>query len=57
MGQSMERQLQHGELGCWYPVAGVDRLCRRDTAGTSTGLCPAHQRQVLHLRWPAALSS
>jgi hypothetical protein len=49
---------RHHDLGCWYPVDGVDSLCRRATGGTASGLCPVHQRRVLHLRWPlSALSS
>jgi hypothetical protein len=38
------------ERGCWYPVAGVDRLCRHATDGASSGLCPTHQRVLLHRR-------
>jgi hypothetical protein len=41
---------EHLELGCWYPVAGVDVLCRRTTAGTISGLCKEHEQTVLHRR-------
>ena len=43
----MDRNGERYELGCWYPVEGVERLCRRPVMDSPSGLCPDHKLALI----------
>lgn len=49
-GTTMQRRADDGGLGCWYPVGGLERLCRCATDGAPTGLCAEHARRLYESR-------